>query len=105
MSYFNKHVKGGLANMVCVMYFFQCSLTKYTNLPFHEHSNHNKPHRWCNGERASLECNRLWVPDQVKPKTIQLRIKEKEQSKDWLAQNQDNVSEWCNMSTHELLFQ
>jgi predicted LPLAT superfamily acyltransferase len=27
------------------------------------------------------------------------------QSKDWLAQNRNNVSEWSNMSTHELLFQ
>jgi len=26
-------------------------------------------------------------------------------SKDWLAQNQDNVSEWGNMSIHGLLFQ
>ena len=26
-------------------------------------------------------------------------------SKDWLAQNQDNVSEWSNMSVHGLLFQ
>jgi hypothetical protein len=26
-------------------------------------------------------------------------------SKDCLAQNQNNVSEWCNMSTHRLLFQ
>jgi hypothetical protein len=26
-------------------------------------------------------------------------------SKDWLAQNQYNVSEWSNMSTHGLLFQ
>ena len=26
-------------------------------------------------------------------------------SKDWLAQNQDNVSEWGNMSIHRLLFQ
>jgi hypothetical protein len=26
-------------------------------------------------------------------------------SKDWLAWNQDNVSEWRNMSTHGLLFQ
>ena len=26
-------------------------------------------------------------------------------SKDWLAQNQNNVSEWSNMSTHRLLFQ
>jgi homospermidine synthase len=26
-------------------------------------------------------------------------------SKDWLARNQNNVSEWSNMSTHGLLFQ
>jgi len=26
-------------------------------------------------------------------------------SKDWLAQNQDNVSEWGDMSIHRLLFQ
>jgi hypothetical protein len=26
-------------------------------------------------------------------------------SKDWLARNQDNVSEWSDMSTHGLLFQ
>jgi len=26
-------------------------------------------------------------------------------SKDWLAWNQDNVSEWCDMSIHGLLFQ
>jgi hypothetical protein len=26
-------------------------------------------------------------------------------SKDWLAWNQNNVSEWSNMSTHGLLFQ
>ena len=26
-------------------------------------------------------------------------------NKDWLAKNQDNVSEWSDMSTHKLLFQ
>ena len=26
-------------------------------------------------------------------------------SRDWLALNQDNVSEWCDMSTSRLLFQ
>ena len=26
-------------------------------------------------------------------------------SKDWLVQNQNNVSEWSDMSTHRLLFQ
>ena len=29
----------------------------------------------------------------------------KRKSKDWLARNQNNVSEWSDMSTHELLFQ
>ena len=45
--------------------------------------------------------------DRVKPKTIKwvcvasLRRK----SKDWLARNQDNMSEWGDMSIHGLLFQ
>ena len=29
----------------------------------------------------------------------------KRKSKDWLAQNQDNVAEWGDMSNHGLLFQ
>jgi hypothetical protein len=29
----------------------------------------------------------------------------KGKSKDWLARNQNNVSEWSDMSTHVLLFQ
>ena len=29
----------------------------------------------------------------------------RKKSKDWLAQNQDNVSRWGDMSTHGLLFQ
>ena len=29
----------------------------------------------------------------------------RKKSKDWLAQNQNNVSEWSDMSTHGLLFQ
>jgi hypothetical protein len=29
----------------------------------------------------------------------------KRKSKDWLARNQNNVSEWSDMSTRELLFQ
>ena len=29
----------------------------------------------------------------------------KSKSKDWLARNQDNVSEWSDMSTSRLLFQ
>ena len=55
-----------------------------------------------------------WSPGQVKPKTIilvfvaskkitLLRIKTK--SKDWLAQNEYNVSEWSIVSSHRLLLQ
>ena len=29
----------------------------------------------------------------------------RKKSKDWLAQNQNNVSEWSDMSSHGLLFQ
>ena len=29
----------------------------------------------------------------------------RKKSKDWLARNQNNVSEWCDLSTHGLLFQ
>jgi hypothetical protein len=29
----------------------------------------------------------------------------RKKSKDWLARNQGNVSEWCDMSTRGLLFQ
>jgi hypothetical protein len=29
----------------------------------------------------------------------------RKKSKDWLARNQNNVSEWSDMSTHGLLFQ
>jgi hypothetical protein len=31
--------------------------------------------------------------------------KTKSKSKDWMAQNQDNVSEWSDMSAYVLLFQ
>jgi hypothetical protein len=37
----------------------------------------------------------------INPKHVALRRK----SKDWLARNQNNVSEWSDMSIHELLFQ
>jgi hypothetical protein len=52
-------------------------------------------------------------PRSVKPKTIKLifvvsllstQHREKK-NKDWLAQNQNNVSEWSDMSTRKLLFQ
>jgi hypothetical protein len=47
-------------------------------------------------------------PDQVKPKTIKLIFvvsPKGRKSKDWLAQNQDNLSEWGDMSISGLLFQ
>ena len=40
---------------------------------------------------------------QFKPKTMKLALRGK--SKDGLAQNQDNVSEWSDIPTKELLFQ
>ena len=68
-------------------------------------------HVYRNGQRARLECGRS-SPNRVKPKTkigiycfsakhAALRRK----SKDWLAQNRDNVSEWGNMYIHGLLLQ
>jgi len=51
--------------------------------------------------------------DQVKPKTMKLvfnccfSIKHaalRRKSKDWLAQNQDNLSEWSDMSARRLCF-
>ena len=78
-----------------------------------------EPHRddrWCNGQHACLECSRLWVRALivVKPdykigtciccfsaKHAALRRK----SKDGLAQNQPNVSQWGNTSIRELLHQ
>jgi hypothetical protein len=53
-------------------------------------------------------------PDRVKSKTIKLHgiccfsakhAALRSKSKDWLAQNQNNVSEWSDMSTRGLLFQ
>jgi uncharacterized HAD superfamily protein len=49
--------------------------------------------------------------NQVKPKTNKLVFVTSQyaalrrKSKDWLARNQDNVSEWSDISTHGLLFQ
>ena len=50
--------------------------------------------------------------DRVKTKTIKLVFVSfsdkhaalRRKSKDWLARNQDNVSEWGDMSIHRLLF-
>ena len=72
------------------------------------------PHRWRNGYHARLKCSRWWVRAPVghtkdfkidmccfSAKHTALRRK----STDWLARNQNNVSEWSDMSTRGLLFQ
>ena len=60
-----------------------------------------------------LVLHRLMVglnPNRVKPKTMKLVFVAspltpalRRKSKDWLARNQDNVSEWGDMSIHGLL--
>ena len=89
----------------------QCLLciTKHTNVYYAL-----QPHLWCNGKHACLECCRSWVRDPVgsnqrykigiccfSAKHAALRSK----SKDWSTRNQNNVSEWSNMSIRGLLFQ
>ena len=57
---------------------------------------YDQPHRWCNGERARLECGTSWVLTKdytigiccVSAKHAALRRK----NIVWLARNQDNVS-------------
>jgi hypothetical protein len=49
------------------------------------------------------------APDLVKPKSIKsecgaYQLGTHHNSKEWLARNQDSVSEWCDMSTSGLLF-
>ena len=64
-------------------------------------------HRWCNGQCAHFECVRLWVRSNkigiccLSAKQGSLNRK----SIDWLARNQNNMSEWSDMSTRNLLFQ
>ena len=44
----------------------------------------------------------------VYPQFLDMSAKQatlRRKSKDWLARNQNNVSEWSDMSTHGLLFQ
>jgi hypothetical protein len=61
---------------------------------------------------------RSWVRDGCEPRSSQIKDYKismccfsakhaalKSMSKDWLAQNKDNVSEWSDMSTRGLLFQ
>jgi hypothetical protein len=57
---------------------------------------------------SAVDCRS--APVRVKPKTLRLLFAAcplRSKSKYWLAlaMNQDNVSEWSNMSTHGLLFQ
>jgi hypothetical protein len=57
--------------------------------------------------------DREFDPGLVKPETIKFGIccfsakytALRSKSKDWLARNQDNVSEWSDMSVRGLLFQ
>ena len=37
--------------------------------------------------------------------TTDAALRRERENKDWLARNQDNVSEWSDTSTHKLLFQ
>ena len=72
--------------------------------------NQQQLHQWCNREHAHIEFNRSWVQAMVgsnqrlwnlyfvpSPLGTQLQWVK---SKEWLAQNQVNVSEWSDMSTH-----
>ena len=66
-------------------------------------------HQWCNGYRGHLECVQIIgsSPGWVKPKSMKLvcvcftaeHAALRRKSKDWLALNQNNVSEWSEMST------
>jgi hypothetical protein len=52
--------------------------------------------------------DRGYKSDRVKSKTIKFVVVAallRRKGEDWLAQNQNNVSEWSNMSTRGLLFQ
>ena len=83
-----------------------------TKTTFGEFTFHNQPHRWCNGWHALLNYGRTWVQALIKldykvdiccfsAKHTALRRK----SKNGLARNQENVSEWGNMSICGLLLQ
>ena len=71
-------------------------------------------YRWRNGKHARVECaDRGFTPGSVQ--TIEYKIGMccfsakhaalRRKRKDWLALNQNNVSEWIDMSTRGLLFQ
>ena len=72
-----------------------------------------KPHRWCNGQRARIECGRSWIrvpSTQTKDYKIgicwfsAMHASLRRKSKDGLARNYNNVSEWSCMSIRGLLF-
>ena len=74
----------------------------------------NLSHRWRNGQRARLECSRSWVRASVGSNQRHYKISIccfsakhaalRRKSKDWLARNQNNVSEWSDMSTPRTVF-
>ena len=68
---------------------------------FNAKLNRSRMNRWCNGQRARLEYGSSWVRYLV----IAASSSEEERAKDWLARNQENVSEWGDMSIRRLLFQ
>ena len=59
---------------------------------------YQKPHRWRNGRQTKDYKMGICC---FSAKHAALRRK----SKDWLARNQNNVSEWSDMSTRELSLQ
>ena len=69
-----------------------------------------EPHRWRNGQRTRLECCKP-RSDQTKDYKMCIccfsakHAAVRRKSKDWLTRNQNNVSEWSDMSTCGLLFQ
>ena len=72
------------------------------------------PHRWRNGQCARIECGRSWVRESRSGQTkdyqlafvayITKHADIRRKSKDWLARNQDNMSEWSDMYIRGLLF-
>jgi hypothetical protein len=75
-------------------------------------SQKSKPHRWCNGwrVRTSSVADRGFDPMLGQTKDYDIGIccfsakhtALRSKNKDWMARNQDNVSEWSDMSTREL---
>ena len=65
-----------------------------------------KPHRWCNGQRVRIQWGRSWLRN-YKISICYLSAKHgalMRKSKDQLARNQDNMSEWGLMFIRGLLF-